>query len=114
MTCFGGGANGLGTVARGPRPPRRGARPFAEIKIFREITMSSSKLMSFNEFFQHHDLKPSFVLEDGQILERSQQIQTLSSTDSNSLTNIFFVKLQCSLLDFCNLTSFSKVIQNSI
>ena len=47
-------------------------------EFIRETTMFTFKLLSFDEFLQHHEsIELSFILKAGQILERSQQIQIL-------------------------------------
>ena len=52
-----------------------------QLKFFCEITTFTSRLLSFDKFFAplliFYDFKPNFLLEAGQILERSQWIQIL-------------------------------------
>jgi hypothetical protein len=52
-----------------------------QLKFFCEITTFTSRLLSFDKFFPalyiFYDFKPNFLLEAGQILERSQCIQIL-------------------------------------
>ena len=55
-----------------------------QLNFFREITTFTSRLLSFDIFFLRwswllifYEFKPNFLLEAGQILERSQYIQIL-------------------------------------